>query len=85
MSFSFAFTGTRKGVLRELSKVQGYGDQSQFNAARDFCINEVTALPDEYPHLIAVSANGHHDANNRNVQIKVEPNYTKLALDEESE
>lgn len=84
MSFSFAVTGTRKGVLRELGQVQTYGN-TQFERVRDFCINEVIALPDDYKHLIAVSAHGHHDANNRNVQIKIEPNYVILALDDEPE
>ena len=82
MSFSFSITGTKKGVLRELENQQGYGDTSQFDAAKAFVKSEVEALPDDFKGLIAVSASGHHDANSRNVKIEVVPNWTKLALDE---
>lgn len=85
MSFSFGITGTKKGVLRELDKTEGYGDTSQFEAAKAFVKSEVEALPDDFTGLIAVSANGHHDNRSRNVTIKVEPNWTRIALDEEPE
>lgn len=85
MSFSFGITGTKKGVLRELDKTEGYGDTSQLEAAKAFVKSEVEALPDGFKGLIAVSATGHHDSNSRNVTIKVEPNWTRLAVDEEVE
>lgn len=82
MSFSFAITGTKKGVLRELENVTGHGDTSQLDAAKAFVKSEVEALPDDYKHFIEVGASGHHDATNRNVKIEIKPQYTKLALDE---
>ncbi len=85
MSFSFAITGTKKGVLSELDKTEGYGDTSQFDAAKALVKSEVEAFPDDFKGLIAVSATGHHDTNSRNVSIKVEPNWTRIALDPRSE
>lgn len=82
MSFSFAITGTKQGVMRELAKVSdGYE-----NALRDetmaYAMSQVAQFPDDCKWLIEVKANGHHEESHRNVTISIQPLFTKLALDD---
>jgi hypothetical protein len=83
MSFSFSITGTKQGVMRELAKVSDAYKNELRDETMAYAMSQVAQFSDDFKGLIKVEATGHHEAVHRNVNIVIQPLFTKVALDDE--
>ncbi len=72
MSWSIHTIGKRRNVRRDVENAKGYGDTSQFEAARKLILDEIDAYPETVPAL-QIIASGHHDDHTRQLHIEIKP------------
>ena len=81
MSFGINLVGTKKGLLREVVKINS-AENEQLDGVKEFLLKEIAKYPDTV-RSIQIDANGHHDSFTRYLKIEVKPLYTGYAFDEE--
>lgn len=80
MSFSIQAAGRVADAIEQVKAATGYGDTSQFDAARAFILAELEAWPvaEHAAAGVLVEGSGHHDATtSRNVTITIRPLHLK--------
>jgi hypothetical protein len=73
MSFSLVAAGRIDDAVEHVKNTVGYGDTSQLDDVKEFILDELGNWPTgpSAPKGVFVEASGHHDAQNRQVNISI--------------
>lgn len=73
MSFTLHAAGRIPDAIDQVKAATGYGDTSQFEAARALILAELKAWPTDSPTLtgVVVEASGHHDSMGRQLSLTI--------------